>query len=834
MKAVLMAGGEGSRLRPLTIIRPKPMVPIVNKPVMEHVLNLLKRHGITEVIVAVQYLASVIEDNFGDGSQLGMQITYSVEEMPLGTAGCVKKVEDQLDETFLVISADALTDIDLGKVIDFHNSRKATATLTLYQVPNPLEYGVVIIDDEGQIQQFLEKPSWGEVFSDTVNTGIYVLEPKIFDYYPAGKSVDFSSDVFPQLLRNRDNLYGYVASGYWCDVGNIQEYMRANADVLLGKVDVGPIGEEIASGVWCESGDVEIAPDAQLYGPIWLGAESKIKDGVIIRGPTVIRDFTIVDSRAQIDRSVIWRNSYIGERTEVRGAIVGRHCSLKAKSMIFEGAVIGDQTIVGESAIIQPGVKIWPDKEIETGATISSSLIWGSQGRRNLFGRSGVSGLVNIDLTPEFAARLAAAYGSILPKGSSVVVNRDPHRSPRMIKRALVSGLPSSGVDVVDIKMTMPVPVARFITRTSPAVGGMHVRLSPTDNRVVDVKIFDARGLDIDRKTERKIENALFREDVRRVYFDEVGVISEQPYLVEDYKRAFIKNVNLEALSRMRENALVLDYAHSPCSQILVPILNQIGHEPITLNASILEERPTSRPDEFEQAMSQLAVITRSLRGQLGVRLDVSGEHIHVVDNRGDRIHGWNLLAVTASLALRESRGATIAVPVTAPRLFEWIAERHGGSVIRTKADSQSLMEAASQEGVVVAGDEDGGIIFPQFHPAMDAMYAVVKILELLGLQDATLSDELDALPSYHTASTKVPCPWDSKGKVMRLLSQQYQPTGPRSVDGIRVDLGESEWVLILPDPDRPLFHIMAESETNDGANTVMEKYAALVSSLQR
>jgi mannose-1-phosphate guanylyltransferase/phosphomannomutase len=834
MKAVLMAGGEGSRLRPLTIVRPKPMVPIVNNPVMEHVLALLKRYGITEVIVTVQYLASVIEDYFGDGSQFGMQISYSVEEVPLGTAGSVKKAEAELDDTFLVISADALTDFNLDEIIEYHRSHNATATLTLYHVPNPLEYGVVIIDDEGRIRQFLEKPSWGEVFSDTVNTGIYVLEPSIFDYYEAGKPVDFSQDVFPALLRNKDQLFGYVSSGYWCDVGNIQEYMRANADVLTKKVDVGVIGHEIGNGIWSQTEDVEIAPDAQLYGPIYLGEAVKVKSGAIIRGPSVIRDFSIVDSRAQIDRSIIWRNSYVGERTEVRGAIVGRQCSLKSKSMVFEGAVIGDQTIVGESAIIQPGVKIWPDKEIETGATVSSSIIWGSQGRRALFGRSGVTGLVNIDLTPEFSARLAAAYGSILPKGTSVIVNRDMHRSPRMIKRALVSGLPSTGVHVVDIKMPMPIPVARFITRNSPAGGGMHVRLSDFDNRVIDIKIFDSRGLDIDRKTERKVESLLFREDVRRVYFDEVGVISEQPYRVDDYSRAFLKSVDVDVLRKVRDNALVLDYAHSPSSQILVPIFNQIGCEVITLNSSILEERPTGRPDEFDQAMNQLAVITRSLRAQLGVRLDASGEHLNLVDNRGDRITGWNLLAVVTSLMLRDQRGGTIAVPVTAPRLFEWIAARHGGTVIRTKADEKSLMEAATSDGVILAGDEEGGLIFPQFHPAMDALFAVVKILELLTKQDATLSEERDSLPSYHMAEAKVPCPWESKGKVMRLLSQQYQPTGPRSVDGIRIDLGETEWVLILPDPDRPLFHVLAESETNEGARTIMEKYAALVSSLQR
>lgn len=833
MKAVLMAGGEGSRLRPLTIVRPKPMVPIVNKPVMEHVLALLKRHGITDVIVTVQYLASVIEDYFGDGSSLGMRISYSVEEIPLGTAGSVKAVQDQLDDTFLVISADALTDFDLGSILDFHRERNATATLTLYQVPNPLEYGVVIIDDEGRIRQFLEKPSWGEVFSDTVNTGIYVLEPKIFDYYEGGKAVDFSQNVFPELLRNKDRLYGYVASGYWCDVGNIQEYMRANADVLLGKVDVGPLGQEIGNGIWCETEEVEIAPDAQIYGPVWLGEACKIKSGVVVRGPSIIRDFTLVDTRAQIDRSIIWRNSYIGERTEVRGAIIGRQCSLKSKSMIFEGAVVGDQTIVGEGAIIQPGVKIWPSKEIETGATVSTSLIWGSHGRRALFGRWGVTGLVNIDLTPEFAARLASAYGSILPKGANVIVNRDLHRSPRMIKRAMVSGFPSAGINVIDIK-SQPIPVARFITRVSDVAGGVHVRLSPLDNRVVDIKIFDSRGLDIDRKTERKIEGAFFREDVRRVFFDEVGTISEQPHLADEYTRAFLKKVNVEVLRRIQGCPLVLDYAHSPSSQILVPLWTQLGLDVVNLNSSFLDERPTWRPDEQEQAMRQLGAITRSLGAPLGVRLDPGGEYVFVVDDRGEEVPGWKLLAAVSALVLRQRPGGTIVVPVTAPNLFDWIAARYGGAVSRAKVDAAALMDAATREGVILAGDDQGGIIFPQFQPAMDGLFAVVKILELLALNEASLSDELDALPRYYTSHAKVPCPWDSKGKVMRLLSQQYQSTTLQNVDGIRIDLGKSEWVLVLPDADHPLFHVIAESSSDEGARVLMEKYAALVSSLQR
>jgi len=323
MKAVVMAGGSGSRLRPLTINRPKPMVPLVNKPVIGHILDLLKRHGITEVIVTLQYMAEDIQDYLGDGQSFGMSVEYSIEETPLGTAGSVKQAQSMLDDTFLVISGDAVTDIDLGALVAYHKAKKALATITLYHVPNPLEYGVVIADDQGRIRQFLEKPSWGEVISDTVNTGIYVLEPQVLDYFQPAIAFDFSKDLFPILLSKGDPLYGYVARGYWCDVGNLAEYMRASNDILEGRVQVAELGQHPRGGLWCEEG-VEIAPDAQLYGPIFLGREVKIKSGAIIHGPTVIRDYTIVDDNAHLDRSIVWRNCYIGEGGELRGAIVGR------------------------------------------------------------------------------------------------------------------------------------------------------------------------------------------------------------------------------------------------------------------------------------------------------------------------------------------------------------------------------------------------------------------------------------------------------------------------------------------------------------------------------
>ena len=388
MKAVVMAGGEGSRLRPLTIGRPKPMVPIVNKPVMQHILELLKRHGFTDIVVTLQYMADYIQDYFGNGQTYGVKLQYAIEEAPLGTAGSVRNASAYLDGTdpILVISGDALTDFDLPRIVQWHRQRQALATMVLYRVPNPLEYGVIVTDDEGRVTRLHEKPSWGEVMSDTVNTGIYIFDPAILDVIEPGHNADWSKDIFPRLLEKGAPLYGYVAEGYWCDIGNLTEYRRAAADVLSGRVRLGPLGQNRGGDVWTGE-NVEIAPDAQLIGPIYLGNEVKIKGGAVVHGPTFIRDYTIVDNRAQVDRSLVWRNCYIGEGAELRGTIVCRQSTMKAKSVLYEGSVIGDGCVIGQGAVIHSNVKLWPSKEVEAGATVKSSIIWGSQGRRVLFGR---------------------------------------------------------------------------------------------------------------------------------------------------------------------------------------------------------------------------------------------------------------------------------------------------------------------------------------------------------------------------------------------------------------------------------------------------------------
>jgi mannose-1-phosphate guanylyltransferase/phosphomannomutase len=831
MKAVVMAGGEGSRLRPLTVGRPKPMVPIVNKNALAHILDLLKSHGITEVIITLRYMAAAIQDFFGDGSNFGMHIEYSVEETPLGTAGSVKHAAQLLDDTFLVISGDAVVDFDLQAIIDSHKERNAAATLTLYRVPNPLEYGVIVTDDAGHITQFLEKPSWSEVFSDTVNTGLYVLEPEVLALIPETGSYDFSNDLFPQMLAEQMPLFGYVAEGYWCDVGTFSEYMRANADMLLGKVRLSqPIGTHIGGGIWVGR-DVEIAPSAQLYGPIYLGNEVKIKGDVVIHGPAVIRDYTIVDNFTRIERSVMWRNTYVGESCELRGAIFCRQCSIKSKVAVYEGVVVGDHCVLDEGCVIHPNVKLWPRKMVEPGATVRESIIWGSQGRRALFSQFGVTGLVNVDLTPEYAAKLGAALGATLPRNSYVAINRDAHRSSRMLKRALISGLPGAGINVWDLGM-VPVPVARYFVRNTPqTMAGIHVRLSPFDQRVVDIRFMDAQGMNQSKNNERTIESIFFREDFRRAYLDELGVIEYARQPKERYNEAFLTSVEAARI-RDRKFKIVVDYSHGSTADTLADILNKLNVDVVPLNARMDESKLSVLMDDFQAHLRQMGAIVKAVGADLGVMLDVAGEKIFLVDEQGTILTDLQTAALVMELALFRHPDRSVAVPLRLPTSFKIIADWHNGRLIRTKSDLHNLMLTADSENVLLALDGTGNFIFPDFQPSVDGMMATVRLLEYLAYRDLSISHVVNYLPRSHVAQDRVACGWEDKGRVMRLLNRHFADQDIDTTDGIHLPLGEANWVHISPNPERPFFEISAEAEDLAHAEELVAEHLALIQSI--
>ncbi|MCX7687006.1 MAG: mannose-1-phosphate guanyltransferase [Fimbriimonadales bacterium] len=826
MKAVVMAGGEGSRLRPITANHPKPLVPVVNRPIMEHILLLLKAQGITQVVATVYYLADAIEGYFGDGSDLGIGLVYSVEDTPLGTAGSVKQAEEHLKEgTFLIISGDALTDINLQPAIEFHRKNGALATLVLARVPNPLEFGVVITREDGRITRFLEKPSWSEVFSDTVNTGIYILEPEIFEYMESGKPYDFSQDLFPMLLREGKPLYGYVMSEYWSDIGSLQQYREAHIDMLNGKVQLPIPGNEVIPGVWQGAGTT-VDPNATIVPPVCLGRNCRIKKGAVVGPYTVLGDNCIVEADAMVVRSIVWDSTYIGRASHVQSAIVGTGVTIKDNVQVQEEAVIADRCHIESDSVIRTRVKLWPDKYIEAGSTVTMSLIWGTRWRGALFRDLGVAGLSNIEMTPDLATKLGAAYGSTLPRGSTVVLSRDTFKVSRMIKHAFMAGLLSAGVDVADLR-AMPVPITRHYLRSIGAAGGVNVRIAPHNSRLTLIEFFDRRGVYLSKSGERKIENLFYREDFARCDAEEVGTIQFASRAVEQYQDSFLRLVSLP--ERRRPLRIVADYAFSRVSAILPSMIGSFGYDVIALNAYPDAQRSPRTPAEHDAFAQNLSQVVQSLNAECGVLFENEGERLTVVDERGRVISGSRLLAVFAYLMARANPNRAIAVPVNAPSVIEAITAPFGVQVIRTRADVRSLMGVAVEqsETLCFAGDVQGGFIFPQLQPGFDAMFAFMKLLETTQRLETGLAGIVDQIPEFTMLHHTIECPWELKGRVMRMVAQKVEGR-TETVDGLKVYTDHS-WALVLPDASEPLIHLFVESATEADAQRLLTQFTELI-----
>ncbi len=818
MKAVIMAGGEGTRLRPLTSNQPKPMIPVANRPMMEHIVRLLHSHGFDDIVVTVAFLANHIRTYFGDGSEFGVRMVYATEETPLGTAGSVRNAMDELDERFLVISGDVLTDIDLSKVAEVHDRRGALATVGLTAVDNPLEFGIVITNEDGSIERFLEKPTWGQVFSDTVNNGIFMLEPEIFDFIAPGGPVDFSTDVFPVLLEQRQALFGHVCEGYWEDVGTVDAYARAHRDLLDGKVDATIPGFEVERGIWLGEG-VEIDPRVEIVGPAIVGDYTRVEAGARLGAYTVLGSNVMVGADAEIERSIIHDSAYIGHGVRIRGAVLGRSCDLRAHASCDENVVLGDDCFIGEQAVVTAGVKVYPFKTVEAGAVVNASLVWESKGTRSLFVEHGVAGLANVDITPELATRVAMAYATTLKKGATVVTSRDSSRSARMLKRSIMAGLNAAGVHVNDLEVA-PVPTTRFQVRSEQAQGGISIRLLDGDPQSVILRFFDVDGLDSSEISTRKVERLFHREEFRRVFPGDIGDIGYPPRAIEHYTTAVTTAVDFR-LVRSRHFKVVVDYSYGSTAFVMPNVLAKLGADVLAVNP--FASTAQAIRFDFPTHAADVGTLVRSSGSDLGVVMDPGGEHLTLIDDQGRILsHAQAMLAYIHLIGLRGDRRGSIALPVVATSAADRLAGSHGLDVVWTKMTSSALMEAVGATDMVFGAGVDGGFIFPAFLPAFDAMVAFVSMLELLAANEVKLSQVVDELEPVHMVHESIATPWHAKGVVMRSLVEHAEHELVL-VDGVKEILDEG-WVLTVPDSETPTTHVWAEARTHEKATDLARR----------
>jgi len=805
MQGVIMAGGFGTRLRPLTCNIPKPMIPLANKPIMEHIINLLKKNEITDLIVLLYFQADKIVDYFKDGKKFGVNITYVKPEGDLGTAGAVKYASQYLNDRFIVISADLATDFDLQEGIDFHIKKKGEFTIFLTSVENPLQYGVIILDKSGKITRFLEKPTWGEVFSDLINTGIYIAEPHILNEIPDDTEFDFSKNLFPNLLEKGVNLLGYNAKGYWRDVGNLTEYLDAHYDSLQGKYKIESISpnENIIIGK-----NAKIDPDVIFEGKVRIGSNCTIKKNTIIRN-TFIGDNTEIGSNTKILRSIIWDNVSIGNGVSLTGDVITSNTTIKNGAYIFEKVFIGENCVVEEESKITSNVKIWPDKVVERKSVLSTSLIWGERWISNIFSEARVTGIGNVELSPEFSAKLASAFGALLGKGSTAVTSRDSSDASRMIKRAMISGLMSSGVNVEDLRIT-PISVVRHNLRSGHYKGGLHIRSSPRGEKLFNIIFFDADGRDISTSKAKSIERLFFNEDYLRAKVPDIGRLTYSIRAAESYLDYFFYCIDNDVFKKRKFRA-VIDYSYGMATTILPAALGTLGIDVVSLNSYPDAAKIVRDKEGYIKSFRELSRIVKSLNADCGITVGPNGESIWVIDDKGRILSDSELQVMMTELFLTFHDCSKIAAPVNGSFLLEEIAQKRGVELVWCKSSHGSMMEAASQKGIGFVGGSKGGFIFTDFHFACDGMFAVAKFIEMILKSTISISKLYKRFPFPHLLEKTVSCRMEEKGKVMRGLMEDTESYEKILIDGIKINENGVS-VLIIPDKEAPVFYVIGES----------------------
>jgi len=832
LQAVVIAGGEGTRLRPLTTTTPKPLLPVANQPILSHVLQLLHRHGIDDVVISVAYLANAIRSYLGDGSDIGMRIRYVQEESPLGTAGAVANARELLNDTFLVMSGDVITDFDLSDAVKVHRDHDAVATVLLSRVSHPTEFGIVMTDDDEAVTSLVEKPSWGGVFTDAVNTGVYICEPSVLDLIQRGVAVDFAQDVFPALLERKVPFFGHVAPGYWADVGTFNGYLQTHRDMLDEKVDLDLPGFRITDGVWIGR-NCEIDPSVSIEGPSLIGDDVHVGVGAHILPYTVLGRNVRISADAVISGSVVYDHCYVGERGHVEGAIVGRHTDVRAGAYISSGAVLADDVYVGRDAVITTDIKVYPGKRVEPMSTVTSSIVWEAGAARTIFEGEAVSGLANIDITPELATRIAMAMASSLPAHSTVIAARDTSRAARVMKRSIMVGFNAVGLDVLDLEATT-LPVLRHHIASSDVSAGVWVALDSDDSQSLSIRLLGRSGTDLSHDARRKVERALEREDFRRVTASEIGDLRAVSRNLEGWSRSILGSLAVKAI-RNSHAKVVVDYSFGLAASTLPTILAQLNLEALAINPYAATRGLLAR--DLGRQCEVLSTLLRASDSTLGVVIDPTGEGVTCVDETGHILSDDELTACLVDVVCRMRGSGELVLPINLPGNLAERAAGAGQEVTWCGLSTSDLIStvASRPSGNAFGLASPGRIVAQQIPATPDAAFTLGLILGALAENKMTLSEVRLKNPVPITQRSDVPLPHFLVGAAMRRLVAYAQgfPTATLAlVDGIRVDFPRGFW-LAAPDNSRPVCHLYVAHDDAFEAEANLRQLESMIAQIR-
>lgn len=796
MKGLIMAGGRGTRLRPLTCDCPKPMVPICNEPIMTYTVELLRKHGVEHIGVTIQYLPERIRAHYMDGRGYCVRLSYFTETTPLGTAGSVKNAERMLTEPFVVVSGDALTSIDLTKAFAFHQESGAAVTLVLSRVGVPLEYGVVITDDDGRINRFVEKPNWSEVFSDTVNTGIYILQPEVLALIPAGKAFDFSKDLFPLMMEKGMPLFGYVADEYWCDVGDLDSYRTAQFDTLDGNTGITLALPQKKDRLWV-SESAKIGKDVKLAPPCVIGHHAKIGDNVRLGPYAVVGDGCVIENEGSLKKSVLWARTHVGPACEIRGAVLGAQVRLGASCTILEGSVVGDGCRLDARVFVKPDVRLWPGKRIGSGVTVSEDIVWGTGRQKTLFRGGRVTGAID-QLNPARLGPIAAAFTEQLAKdaaGKRIAMAWGNYPAQGASK-ALLSGVSMAGYEAWDMgQATMP--MVRAAVRYFRMAGGLCA--TATAHRLA-IEACDGGGADLTPAEERKIENAM--------------AVGEQPWPGNG------RILPLPGFEEMYTAGIARIWpadANAKPADMLPPIACTNPQVRRILKAA------------FDRCGVPVRVLSR-LGKESGIAIDKNQNELTITGTEG-AVRPEIVTALIAQGCLEFYRNSQAVLPFSMPQSLVNVIVPEG----EQGAEPLYVGSTRFSSMQTVRKLEDGdipdmlGVFGAWFDPAVQAVLLAARMVT----EGISLAELIEKGGECYVAEREVECPWEEKGRILRTLVQEAGREGAdaETREGIRL-IRHNGRVLVLPDASRPVYRIYADAFDMEAAQSLADNMARRVQSL--
>lgn len=689
MKAVIMAGGEGTRLRPLTCTSPKPLAPLCGKPAVFYILELLKSHGFTEAVFTLRYQGEKIEESFDDNSYKGTALSFKYEASPLGTAGSVKNAVG--NEDTLVISGDALCDFDLTAAIDFHKRKGSKATIIVKKVADPREYGLVQTDHDGRIIGFLEKPSYEGCVTDLANTGVYILSKEVMEGMSRDRPLDFAADVFPALLRDNIPLYAYEESGYWCDIGDFSGYLSCQKDMLAGKVNCSIPGHKTLNGTI--SGGSSDYRGVRITPPVYIGKNVKISPGAVIDSGSVIGDDVTICAGAKIHGSVILDGAYIGERATCNDAVICENARLLSSSAVYEGGVVGGNAVVGENAVVENGVKIWTGKRVDAGATAGFDIKYGNA-RRFSLDDEGFCGETGGEITPQVAALFGSAAASL---GKIIAVGRNGSPASNALCMAAISGILSSGGTVWNLGECTETELDFALRQGAPSAG-CYISAGVT----AKLKIFGKHGLPLTRAEERKVENGMNRGEFPRMSFGGFGEVLDMSSL----KVLYAEELKSLVPPRLKGIKAEISAADAGIKRILSPILEEIN------------DRDGER---------------------VVFHISSDGRKLSAFSEDAGYIFYEKLLLMACGILLRG--GMTAPLPYSAPAAADFLVQSYGGEIPRyyhcsADGSDDTARKAAAREPF-----------------ARDALRLALLILGNLSGREISIGRAAAELPSFTAAS---------------------------------------------------------------------------------